>query len=628
MANIRLNILPISENNFSFTIYRKEKGEDDTKQEGIYVYHLPIDNNTNERKQYLVSFEEQEEFQKYEANSFYAIGLTKRYLLKLLLNSLKINGCSLNYEIKRKFTEQQIEFTLQETKQGRQIIFLQPYYLEERKRFGVLIDFKFSKNKDYPFDKEVQTLSLSLDNQGRSNKNFYTDKFNLVQGFIDNTHSSIQHLSENIKLEKELIESPVFSLSKKEYVFSNKSTANSQFQGIRNFGPYKEIDQEVLFVFVFEDKYKSFANELYLSLIGKLNPGTFPGLEQMFGVKISTENVKQVKITGYSQEEFLNVINKIKDLQKSVPNKKVIGIYIEDYVINGEDEETSNDYYFLKYNFIKNNIPLQVVNYRKLGERNSLKWSTSNLALAMFAKMGGIPWLVKPSNNDCLILGIGSSHKIDIETKSISKYFAYTVCLDSSGLYQTLEVLAEETTEANYLEQLKSNIVKLFKNEKIKSYKTCVLHLPFKIKKKEISAISEAINEISEIEFVTIKINLKNKYFGYSNHNTLVPYESSFVKLSYNEYLVWFEGLLYGKEVVYKRLSNPVHIQFLNRIEDSKRYLQDVLNLSGANWRGFNAKSIPISIYYSQIIAKYTEAFEQIEDYEETAISNDKPWFL
>lgn len=90
--------------------------------------------------------------------------------------------------------------------------------------------------------------------------------------------------------------------------------------------------------------------------------------------------------------------------------------------------------------------------------------------------------------------------------------------------------------------------------------------------------------------------------------------------------------MLYGKEVVDKRLSNPVHIKFLNinnrKDFDEQAYLQDILNLSGANWRGFNAKSIPISIYYSQIIAKYTEAFENISGYEEGAISNNKPWFL
>ncbi|MBK8291935.1 MAG: hypothetical protein IPK96_14385 [Flammeovirgaceae bacterium] len=178
--------------------------------------------------------------------------------------------------------------------------------------------------------------------------------------------------------------------------------------------------------------------------------------------------------------------------------------------------------------------------------------------------MGGIPWTVKPSNNNCLILGVGSSRKRNKETGEITKYFAYTVCLDSSGLYITLEVLSDATSETHYLDKLRANLIRLLKSERFINYKTCVLHLPFKIKQKEIAIISAAIKEITEMEFVAIKVNLDNKYFGYSFHNTLVPYESSFVKLSRSEYLVWFEGLLYGKEVVDKRLSNPVHIQFLN----------------------------------------------------------------
>lgn len=146
------------------------------------------------------------------------------------------------------------------------------------------------------------------------------------------------------------------------------------------------------------------------------------------------------------------------------------------------------------------------------------------------------------------------------------------------------------------------------------------------------AAISDAIKQINDIELVVVKINVDNKYFGYSFHNTLVPYESSFVKLSKDEYLVWFEGLLYGKEIVDKRLSNPVHIQFLNITNrknfDEQAFLQDILNLSGANWRGFNAKSIPISIYYSQIIARYTEAFENIVAIKKVLYQMNKPWFL
>jgi len=635
MPNIRLNILPISENDFSFFVYRKFRNENDLREEDTFCYHLPEELDSKEKKGYWISFVEKEGFEKFDSHCTYAIGLTKKFLLEQLAITLTQKGSPLEYTIVRRFTEDKIEFTLHDFSKGKQIIYLSPFYFEEQKRFGFIIDFRFSRNKAIPFDKDVQVLSLSLDKQGKSNKNYYSDKFALIQLFLEKIYNNIKSIGgtiTEIHIERELIETPVFQLSKKEYIFSNRSSANSQFQGIRNYGPLQKIDKEVIFIFIFEDRFKSFANELYLSLSGRSNPGTFPGLEQMFGVKITTGNVKQVKVEGYSNEQLLSIVDKVKEIQTNEGEKKIISIYIEDYAIDTADLIASNHYYFLKYYFIKNNLPLQVVNYRKLSERNSLKWSTSNVALAMFAKLGGIPWVVKPSNNNCLILGIGSSHKRNIETGEVIKYFAYTVCLDSSGLYKTLEVLADEASETTYLEKLKTNLVNLLTGDRMGDYKTCVLHLPFKIKRKEISAISDAIQQISDIEFVAIKVNLDNKYFGYSYHNTLVPYESSFVKLSRSEYLVWFEGLLYGKEVVDKRLASPVHIQFLNlsgqRSFDERKYLQDVLNLSGANWRGFNAKSIPISIYYSQIISKYTEAFEKIDGYQENSISNDKPWFL
>jgi hypothetical protein len=636
MANIRLNILPIRENAFSFKIYRRLKTDEDIKQENIYLYHLPQGDDLKIRSPYLVSFTPIEGFTEFVAHSVHAIGLTKHFLTHLLISNLHAKGCPLQFYLHKSFAVEKVDFILKEFPKGKQIVFLSPYYFEELKHFGFIVDFHFIKNQEVSFDKEVQILSLSLDKNGKSNRNYYADKYDLIQSFLEKVYSTLKEVQIKdgitIHIEDNLLETPVFQLNKKEYIFSNKSTANSQFQGIRNFGPFQKIEPEVLFIFIFEDRFKSFANELYLSLTGKSNPGTFPGLEQMFGLHIGTDNVKQIKIESYTNESLLSIVSQVKAFRENERGKKIIGIYIEDYSTEKTDTEASDHYYFLKYHFIKNSIPLQVVNYRKLSERNSLKWSTSNVALAMFAKMGGIPWIVKPSNNNCLILGVGSSHRRNTETDEITKYFAYTVCLDSSGLYKTLEVLADEETEEHYLERLKTNLINLLRSERFSTYKTCVLHLPFKIKQAEISSIAAAIQEVAEMSFVAIKVNLDNKFFGYSFHNTLVPYESSFVRLSRSEYLVWFEGLLYGKEVVDKRLSNPVHIQFLNigNVQgfEERKYLQDVLNLSGANWRGFNAKSIPISIYYSQIIAKYTQAFEQIEGYQENAISNDRPWFL
>ncbi|NJN13458.1 MAG: hypothetical protein HC815_38345 [Richelia sp. RM1_1_1] len=56
-------------------------------------------------------------------------------------------------------------------------------------------------------------------------------------------------------------------------------------------------------------------------------------------------------------------------------------------------------------------------------------------------------------------------------------------------------------------------------------------------------------------------------------------------------------------------------------------YLQDVINLAGANWRGFNAKFLPVSIYYCQLIAQQLKKFNE-QGYGSIPIKNSKPWFI
>lgn len=637
MAEIKLNFLPIEQRDFSFRIFRKPKLEEKNLDRELYTYSLPKSTNAAEgRTGYLVSFEPKEGFEPYDAFFLDSRDMTKKYLTINLTKQLKAKSTFPFELIESRFHGDRIEFAIDEFKLGRRIIFLMPYFLEVRGKFGFLIDFRFAKRAEAPFDKEVQKLSLSLDKAGNSNKNYYTDKYRLIQSFLRDAYPDFHRFSLNNELEVSVSQSmynmQIFQLGKKEYVFHHGSTSHSQFQGIRNYGPYRQLNGRVKYIFIFEDRYKSFANDLYLSLVGKLNPGTFSGLSSMFKLKLGLDDVVRISLPDYSKPSLLSAVTSVKKLKEQEPTTDFISILIEDYSSEDRHDTASKYYYYLKYHFIKEDIALQVVNYRKLGAKNALKWSTSNLALQIFSKLGGVPWLVKPSNSNCLILGIGSSHKRDPETNKTTKYFAYTVCLDSSGLYKSLDILAEAEEEGTYLDQLRQNLVALLQSGKFNNYKTCVLHLPFKIKRSEVKALTEAIEGIKEMNFVAIKVNLENKFFGYSNHNTLVPYESSCMQLSKREYLIWFEGLLYGKEVVDKRLSNPVHVEFLNIPEDkefnSRDFLQDVLNLSGANWRGFNSRSVPISIYYSKIITEYTKAFEELEDYDEGAISNQRPWFL
>lgn len=633
MGEIKLNFVNLLNSDSTIRLFRTKYNQEEVEEDDFYVYKLKVDGG-EDYQQFIISFESQESFTEYTCSIWENVELTKKWLSVLLFTKLnEISDSTLEYKIRKKKFETSFDFIINKTEYGNQVINVSPYYLRAKTQFGFLVDFRFRMKPSSVFNKEVQRLSLSLDKNYRSNKNYYSDKHQKIKGFIDEKLTTLLNFfteTDELKFNQDLVGLVANKLEKKQYVFGNNKIGYSQFQGVKNYGPYTGVDSEITYLFIFEDKYKSFANDIYLSLIGKTNPGTFPGMTEMFRLPLSKNDVKRVPINKLDVTNLNEPISKIVDYKKEHSDKKIIAILLEE---NNEDYnvETESPYYYLKYNLLKENVPVQVLSKERVGSPYSLKWSTSNIGLQIFSKLGGIPWLVKPSNNNCLILGIGSSHKFDEATGRIHKYLAYSICLDSSGIYKKISILSESEDEKSYLEELKMNLITLLKEE-FNEYKKVVLHVPFKIKHREISSMDYALSQFENIDFKVIKINTNNKFFGFSHHNTHVPYESSYIRLANNEYLVWFEGLQYGKEIVYQRVGNPVHIKFLNSKSTSKEedqtYLQDVMNLSGANWRGFNAKSIPISIYYSKIIAEYTKAFENFDDFDRGIFSTNKPWFL
>ena len=58
-----------------------------------------------------------------------------------------------------------------------------------------------------------------------------------------------------------------------------------------------------------------------------------------------------------------------------------------------------------------------------------------------------------------------------------------------------------------------------------------------------------------------------------------------------------------------------------------EQVLQDLVNLSGANWRGFNAKSAPVSIFYCHLVADLIRRFQE-RDLPLPEVKELRPWFL
>jgi len=642
---ISLNFFTLIPQSFSYKVFRKIYGGEIKSGEfnNCFKSNLPINilediNIKENRADYWVAFDSQEGFEEFICNADYNFVLTKHFLLLTLKKRCEEKLDKLDYIIPKNEFRNFVTFNLKSYPEGCETVWLEPYYLRSEKVLGFLVDFEFSKNENVPFSRRIQQLSLSLDKSSRSNRDFYIDRYARIKSFLKLYYPQIFPipLSSSTKLDilTTLREIPSGRLDTKQYIFASGKEKASQFNGIKEFGPLEPIRNRVGFYFICLEEDISFANSLYKALKGETFPTSFPGMEKMFQVFIEQSFVKGKRVKEFNKEVLQETISELKTWKETAG----IGIVIPILILRSKNDEDSNRLYYLaKYLFINENIPLQVVTLDVLKNTDILKWSISNIGLQIFSKLGGIPWKVKPRNEECLIIGIGQAHKEyrDGGLIRIEKYFAYSVLADSSGQYVDLKILSEANERQDYLEDLKMNLKGVIESYK-GSYRKIVIHTPFKIKKYELMSIKETIESFTvgdenKTEFVVLKVNTKNKFFGYDlSANSLIPYESTCLKLSDKEYLLWFEGLQYHNPNVTKRYSGPTLIEFffktdINGLDNS--YLQDVLNLSGANWRGFNAKSLPVSIYYCQLVAKFIKEFNS-RGYKEYSLNNLHPWFL
>lgn len=636
---ISLNFLPLVQQDFSFTVYRTPYIEQPRDLHPSWHRHqLPKDappDTVTEREDCWVSLAPEPSFSPFTCSARTNRDLSCRFLFHLLRNSaqtsLSTDKCLIEEGYRRR-----IVFVLQALPQGDQCVWLSPHFLWSQEKFGFLTDFWFRRDLDKPFNREVLRLSLSLDSHYRENRNFYADRFQQIQHFVRNVSPALFPLrteaGKALEIHTKLIRLPPARLKNKSYVFQGNATGSSQFVGVRQYGPLTPIANPTRLCFVYRPEDKPFSYDLFRALRGDTYP-SFPGMQSMFRYNLSQEHVTGVPVSGFTEADLEGAVRQIK----AIPSGTLVVPVVLVPWNRLEGPDVYDDYYRAKHVFLRNSLPSQFVSLKTIQDKRVFKWSVSNIGLAIFAKLGGQPWKVRPQNDNCLIVGVGQSHKLN-QDRQITRYYAYCVLADSSGLYEDLRVLSRDSDETGYLGSLGNNLAQVF-SEHAGRFRRFAIHTTFAIRRHEIDAIYRAIEQFksqtsSTHEFTVVKFNDDSRFFGWLEaSNSMVPYESTYVRLSREDYLIWFEGLQYHKPDVTGRVAKPLQATFLYphdpRLTDEQQegYLQDALNLSGANWRGFNAKTLPVSVYYAQLIARYFKEFDRL-GLAELDLHTLTPWFL
>jgi hypothetical protein len=635
---IHLNFLAVQNPLPSFTTFRKQRdlSKDDRSDDHVSAYKLPNRRGDKEGwTSFWVSPTARPGFESFEVDAGMNRELTLWFLFLGLQQAASYHLKNDQLHFPEKSFIQELSLVMARHDEGEETLTVQPYYLRAEKCFGFLADFHFRLAKGVPFSRKVQQLSLSVDHNGRRNLDYYVDRISKIQEFIGlrwELLSSIQMpgTSERLTIVNDFLPLRAERLRSRVYVFAGDRESKSQFAGLKQYGPLKGLGASPKLLFIFREQDRQAARTLATSLRGSKGNQrfAFPGFKSLFKIDLDIDH-DPVVVTDFSEAELTRALARAKKEKET--HDELIPVII---LPNEEDEA----YLRQKSMFVHSEIPTQVCTLRLLHDPDILRWAISNLALQVFCKAGGQPWKVRPSPAErALIIGISQSHKLKLEgeRRVVEKYFAFSVSTDSSGLFQDIQVLAEGDNQDEYLSKLRSSLARIIA-ESAESFGRVVVHTSFKLRRREMIAIEEVVQRTAatneaRCRFAVVKVNHRCRFFGVNRSvNSLVPYEASQVRLGPGEYLVWFEGIFPDNPTVNKAFPGPTHLQFLRLNENAIApdvLLQDLINLSGANWRGFNAKSAPVSVFYCHLIADLIRNFHT-QGLPMPAVKDIRPWFL
>jgi hypothetical protein len=407
------------------------------------------------------------------------------------------------------------------------------------------------------------------------------------------------------------------------------------YRGLQTHGPYDSSRVEVgrnSILFVFPKALVAEARTLARALIK--GHGNFPGFEPLFGVPFGNDQIDDLQIdTDLADlaQGGLAYRQQIADWNErhrdAVPEVALV------LVPHSERWETDRPYYEAKSMFARLGIPTQMVTTELLGDPREFQWSVANIALAVFAKLGGVPWVVDapPGEND-LIVGVGRAEVRRGEANE--RIFGYAVTFTSNGAYRHLWGFTPAADEATYGARLQEALAAALASDIDRDHpiERLVVHLTKKTGWREVEAVRGAINQVG-VDLQTAFLRLDDSTLfdiADGGEDTFAPPKGLAVRLSQRRVLLQAEALgPLGPP------DGPILLELDERsdvgIEALDGLAEQAFRLAHANWRAFNARSQPVTLAYGELLASLVGYLEEVETWDPSSLRSElreRPWFL
>ncbi|WP_145944419.1 hypothetical protein [Fuerstiella marisgermanici] len=284
-----------------------------------------------------------------------------------------------------------------------------------------------------------------------------------------------------------------------------------------------------------------------------------------------------------------------------------------------------------------------------------LAYALNNMALATYAKLGGTPWLLRSpdSGGQDLVVGLGSANVGHGKLAARDRLVGITTVFSGDGSYR-LSNLSKSVAFEHYRPTLVDTVVAAVNKASMDLHWDP--HLPIRLtfhysfksfSREDVHAVKDAVNTIVDckIDFAFVNFLRSSPHLIFDLRQqgafdamsrqfkgAYAPDRSSYLQLSKSQILL---NLVGPKEV--KRpadgMPHPVLIDLhpLSTFRDMGAIVNQIFAFSCHSWQSLNPSSLPVTIQYSNLIAKQLGQLSRLSSWDAHSMAtgiHGSRWFL
>jgi hypothetical protein len=314
--------------------------------------------------------------------------------------------------------------------------------------------------------------------------------------------------------------------------------------------------------------------------------------------------------------------------------------------------DSGNPYYTTKARLMAQGVPVQIIKIETIRDRGRA-YILNNLSVAVYAKLGGVPWTLSPNQDLAheIVVGIGSARINESRRGGGERVVGITTVFSGDGQYllanNTQEVLSQDYVGA-LTASLRGTVSELRSRYgwRARDRVRFIFHQSYKkYKDLEAEAVGEFAKSLTDFDVQYAFVHISDSHnwmlfdpavrgvrFGRSQKGAMVPQRGQCVPLGPRTALLTLTGP-YQVKNPFQGCPHPVLIN----IHESSTFMsldyvaRQIFNLSFMSWRGFNPSTLPVSISYSNLIVDLLAHLRHVKNWNPETLATtlkERRWFL